>query len=330
MSNLILGKGNLPAIPVQMFPVVGNGISEKDLISLSNLPFEQTLNQFRDELCAERSPFRRCYYIDEKKDRVSVYYVLNLKSGKKVALGSTIKDLDAIKVLIGNSMSGAYMTSIRWELYEDPDCEDLIDMGRIDQWDLLSDISADKLSRLSADRIIAPRGDWDFDRMMFRRRCQVCGNETSVNSWVFNIDSVVCSECRNRPFLAPHISDQLEFIQENMQGGEVSDKNLFYLFDWISSVKGNFNEIGDKENVYLIENILSKTMIGEAIGHKPGRVRRLVEANSNFGFGMYQNCCAKAIAALRGDEPFSEEHQIALDFVLKTTKMIKSKALSTN
>ena len=79
------------------------------------------------------------------------------------------QDLAAAKTLIGNQIAGAYMTSIRWDLCEDRDGEEPIEIGRFDMWDLLRDVSPDDVDRL----VKAGKGPlldrWDFDGMFLAR-----------------------------------------------------------------------------------------------------------------------------------------------------------------
>jgi len=151
--NFLTSYGQLPQLAVQMHPIVGCGLDESHLMMTgfkTCASAEEAMVKFREEHSPEQAPFRRCYWLTSTKDgRGVLRYVVAIEPRRVVRfVGITENDLDAARLLIGNSLAGVYIPyGIRWELYEDEELEEPIDMGRFDQWDLLKDVSDQKVDR---------------------------------------------------------------------------------------------------------------------------------------------------------------------------------------
>jgi hypothetical protein len=327
--------GKLPVIPVTLHPIVGSGLIENRLQMAHGgrgSP-EEAMAVWRNEHSSERSPFRCMFYMEPQKGntkKANVMFRLGFNSVRAKAVGVTDNDPLAARLLIANARANHYMTSIRWELYGDRQCEDLLDMGRFDQWDFLKDVSPGQLAQL-AERNIAPRGNWDFDKLLWEQACSICGTKVMVNYHIFNIDSVVCAECGNRPFLAPSLHRMIEDVRDIQ--GNVQAMTLHAL-QWLSGVGANFKEVrrdSSDPDGQRIRLLAEHSLIWKATDRgSENEVRALIERNTELDFGMYQGACAKVRKALCGEEVFREEHQIAAQFVLRSTELLRVRQLTTS
>ncbi len=326
----------LPQLPVQMHPLVGTGLvkSELEPIYPHCHTAEQAMAYWRSLHSAERAPYRCLFWMQPQGktgETAIVRFLLDFNGKHQRLVGKTLNDPDAAKILIANWRAGRLCTSVRWELYADRECEDLLDMGRFDQWDLLSGISEEKLQTLAA-RGVAPAGDWDFDKMLWGKKCSICGKQVSVNFHLYSIDSVVCAECHNRPFLA---DDLHHYLDEADRSGdrEFSDYAAMHSLHWLASAGAGFDQVRkDLEDVRgaRLRRLWNQSTMMKAL--QPGsenQVRALLESKTSLSFELYQACCAKMEKALSGEEPFSEEHRIAIDFVLRTTELLRVRQLAT-
>ncbi len=334
-TNSLVVTGQLPLIPRQMYPLVGSGLVENRLIMTYgqySSP-EEAMAAWRNHYAAERSPFRCLYFMESQRGnerKANVLFRTSFNSRRAKVVGTTDNDPLAARLLIANSRAGCYLTSIRWELYGDRKCEDLLDMGRFDQWDLLKDISADQLAKL-AERNITPHGNWDFDKLLWEQTCTICGTKVMVNYHIFSIDSVICASCGNRPFLAPDLHRFLEDTSE-LRGSEQA--MTLHALHWLSGVGATFREvrkdISDSDG-QKVRKLAEHSLIWKATDRaKENSVRVLIEKNTELDFGMYQAACAKVRKALCGEETFREEHQIAAQFVLRSTELLRVRQLATS
>lgn len=323
----------LPQLAIQMYPIVGSGLVTEELIP-NNRQYrspEQAMADWRSLHSAERSPFRCLFWMEARGETATIHFLTDLCGKRKKLVGKTVNDRNAAKLLIANWRAGCYLTSIRWELYEDPACENLIDMGRFDQWDLLLGIDKSKLESLVGQGI-APKGDWDFDKLFFSQKCGVCNREVLVNYIVFNIDSVVCAECGNRPFLATSVHNMLDMLERIGDSG-IMERAVTHAFGWISGANSKFGQVRlnatDLDGVRL-RRLWDQTPMAKAMeAENEEKMRLLVEGVTGFNFEMYRSCCEKMHKALTGEERFGEEHQIVIDFVLRTTELLRVRQLAT-
>lgn len=324
----------LPIIPFQPTPLIGQGINEDKLLLVPRFnSIEGAINHFRINHAPEKLTHKRFYVIKEKGDKIQVDYIWNLKPLQKIVVGSTINDLNAVKILIGNHANHS-LSYIRWEIYADEDCEDLLDIGRFDQFDLLKDLSESEFYVLK-DKGIIPNGNWDFDGMLFHKTCPICSTKISINGYAFNIDSATCNNCGNRPFLSPHIMNILENIeQEALPGryGIINSNYISRLVNWMSSVQGNMKEIlnSSEDDKKRIEKIISKTLMGIAISDDNTYAKNLIEANSTISFEFFKMCAKNTLKALCGEIEYTDEIQDTIKLALTVNKSVETKLLSTN
>lgn len=328
MENALVPR--LPNLPIQLYSIVGGGLIEKELMLRyynATTP-QEAMAIWRSNHSAERCPHRSLFYMEPQGDKALVHFLLNFE-GKKRTIGRTDNDPLAAQILIGNWRAGRAMTSINWELYEDPNCENLIEMGRFDQWDLLKNIDEEKLKQLM-ERGVAPRGDWDFDQMLWPIQCSVCGTSVSVNGHFYNIDSAVCAKCGNRPWLAPSLHHLLD-VSERMDH-EQRERLSLHAFRWMGGVGAKYSEVrrNIEDRGERLKLAWGETLMGKSLEHSTSaQVRNLLESNTGTNFEVYQACCEKVQKALDGDEPFGEEHKIALDLAVRTTELIRVRLLTT-
>lgn len=324
----------LPVIPLMMHPIVGAGVVEKRLMLRRGYPDAETaMVAFRDEHSPERQPYYRAYFTERTRDKskVRVRYLWGREPRRTWVIGVTHNSSEAIRILIGNNLANCWMGSyIRWEFYEDRECENLLEMGRIDQWDLLKDITPTQLETL-AEKGIRPTGKWNFDGLIWDRKCSLCGTEISLNAYLFNIDSAVCDQCGNRPFLAPSLHRWLD--DEGQHPVSQPEKVTLHILEWMSHVGSTFGEVRkDAEDVNgkRIKSLAERSLIWQATDRDTAsRVRALVEANTSINFEMYAGACALVRKAMAGEVEFKEEHRIAAEFVAKATELIRVRQLST-
>ncbi len=336
MNQQLISFPPLPQLPVQMLSsYVGTGLIERDLIPrYPQFNPEQAMAYWRSLHTAERAPFRCLFWMEPqgKTGKTAIVrFLYDFEGKRQQVVGKTLNDPDAVKLLIANSRAGSFLTSIRWELYADRQCEDLIDMGRYDQWDFLSGIDESKLESLKT-RGITPTGNWDFDNMFWPKNCNVCGASVSVNFHLYNIDSVTCQKCANRPYLSSSIHRYLDDV-EGMNDLEMTEYAIRHTLGWMSDVNAKFGNVRRSiEDIggERIENLWKSTPMARILGSAgDDRFRSLLETNTGLDFGMFKACCDKMQKALSGAEPFREEHKIAIDFVLRTVELLRVRQLTT-
>lgn len=330
----IIKAEKLPLIGKLMHPVVGEGLVEKRLMFCGREAFpdaETAMVHLRNAHPPEQMAFRRVYWMKKVKGgKASVYYRYRTRAGSDVPVGVTKNNPEAVKILIGNSIRGAWLPCMRFELYEDPRCNDLVDMGRFDQWDLMRDVHAGKLEELALQGI-TPSGNWDFQHMMWKESCSVCGSAVTVNFHLYDIDSVVCESCGNRPFLAPCIHRRLDYREE--LGAEHSQQMSLHILRWMAGVHASCREV--RKDIHdvggaRVSEVMRKTLVWRATDPaEEGKVRALVETNTNLTFDMFRVACSMVQKALTGETPFMEEHCLAAEFVAKATELIRVRQLAT-
>ncbi|MCK5416366.1 hypothetical protein KAI92_02995 [Candidatus Parcubacteria bacterium] len=165
----------------------------------------------------------------------------------------------------------------------------------------------------------------DFD-LMKKQKCQVCGNnEVLVNSDIYNIDSVVCVKCHNRPFLNLSISSRIISLHKQcVANRRIADEEFFSLVDVLIKFKHSLKNFGSSENINMMRNILSHTMIGQAVGDNPERIRFLSEL-LEFDFEIYKRACLKLVNFLCGEDSYNQENLVFFRHVFKTMQYINEK-----
>ncbi len=333
MSSDLVSFGHLPALPITMHPITGAHLVEQRLMPY--FPFASPADgmaRWRAEHTAERAPFRAVFWMERKRNgKAVVRFVPREGAAKHRIVGMTPNDPDAARILIGNARAGCYLTRIRWELYGDRECEELLDMGRFDQWDLLKGIPAEKLGEFS-ERSMVPTGDWDFDKILWGRTCAICGTNVVVNGYLYNVDSVVCAECGNRPFLAPAMHRHLDAVYA-LADPECAARMHVNITEWLASVRANFYEVRlDTADTggRRLEGAWRQSLMARAIDPATAReTRALIERHTSVNFDMYRVSCEMVHRALTDAEPFREEHAIAAEFAARASELVRVRLLAS-
>lgn len=348
MRNLITSSNTyLPTLPLQMVPIVGTGLKQEKLIVCNTQDArkspEELMAQFRQEHSPERCErFRVCLWVMPvlKGTEAIVRFIPDWHTKKErfPLVGKTANNLEAIKILVGNKYAGRFMSAYaRWELFEDPKANELIDMGRWDQWDLLKGVSKADIDAMPYDR--RPNGNWDFWNMLWATGCPSCPNTVSVNYWIYNIDSVACSACGNRPFLsrAIHALTRGKYYKE-LKGipghqKELAERNA-HVLQWIAGVRASAPEVrrdvhdpdGTDVHEIVSQSIISTTLTA---AHR-GTVKRLVELHTpGITFKMFEESCKIVQRALLGKIEFSTEILATAEWVMKISRQLETKQLTT-
>src|SRR3989344_4403711 len=287
----VVATQKLPVIPVLMHPIAGAGIVENRLMLHGMYPDAETaMGSFRDEHAPERQSHCRAYFTERTRDKnkVRVRYLWGREPRRTWGIGVTHNSPEAVCILIGNNLANCWMGSgIRWEFYEDCECENLLDMGRIDQWDLLKGTTPTQLEMLAGEGV-RPTGKWNFDGLMRDRKCSLCGAEISLNAYLFNIDSAVCEQCGNRPFLAPSLHRMLDHFAELEQYPGEMERLTTHALQWMSHSFASFGEVrlnGEDVGGQRIKSFVEKSLIWKATeSDTEPQIRKLIEANTSINF----------------------------------------------
>ena len=334
MSNLVRIVASLPQLPVVLpHPLEGDNVSHEALVLCGkSASAEQAVANFRANHAPENSKFFRRYYLRPlmrggmSTGSYGIKYVWNTEDPITDQTVGVIKgqDLAAAKTLIGNQIAGAYMTSIRWDLCEDRDGEEPIEIGRFDMWDLLRDVSPDDVDRL----VKAGKGPlldrWDFDGMFLARECPRCHASITVNMLAYNIDSAKCNACGARPFLSGALASNLRraSIAVTGQGEHMVEpgKLLLSMVRWLGGVNAETRdlEISELAGGMTPQNVFEKLLDAAPalnMGSQTGGIQPLFDKLSKLpedGPGM----AAMALVAVNGlssvvrrGGPFNDVHQ---------------------
>lgn len=257
MSDLELYRARLPALPIPLPSLIGGNVVEARLIrnNGSRDPVEAVMARFRAEQAAERLPFRRVYYLAPVRvagrptGRYKIMYAWDLEKPRTDMFVGTIEgdDVAAAQILIGNQMSRARMGWCRWELYEDRGCDNPIEMGRFDAWDLLKGVGEADIRRL-ADKGLVPdiHGWWRMDGNIWDTTCPRCGKDVWFNAYVFNVDSAICATCGIRPVYSRHIGRYLKDTLDRTMATN-ADETLMRTIAYMGYLGAHTNEIETKD-----------------------------------------------------------------------------------
>lgn len=327
----------LPRLPMLVHPLVGENVVESRLMTnFSYQSGEHAIAEYRNNHPAESLEYARVYFVQPVRHRpgyVSVSYVLIRQPRRTKNIGVTVDDLAAIKILIGNHSAGMFLPDMRFEIYEDIDCNDLMDVGRLDQWDLLRGLSSEMLLQLRDEKGIEPRGNWDFHQWLHATTCSVCGDKVSINVLAYSIDSVVCASCGNRPYLAPSLHEMLDSLKRVDQKQSLQMK--LRALDWMSHVHANFGEVRqdarDQDGGRVRSACWDDSPMAKALDpQRAVQMKESIDAITSLGFDVYQRLADKVRKALSGEEEFGHDHKIAMDFILGVTRMLEVQHLTNN
>lgn len=148
---------------------------------------------------------RHIFWIEKKYGKFIVRCVKTLtrqSKGEDLLIGTTIDDLDAVRLLIVNRVAGQILTGIRWEAYDDFALTSLLISGRYDLFDLAGGMPRDKLVTLARQGLSVPTKieEWDFDGLLVFHRCPRCQGLCSRDLLTFYPEYFNCEQCGREPF----------------------------------------------------------------------------------------------------------------------------------
>lgn len=119
--------------------------------------------------------------------------------------------------------------------------------------------------------------------------------------------------------------------QQNLK--KMMERGVMHALGWISGVNSNFGQVRlnatDLDGIRL-RRLWGQTPMAKALeAGSEENIRSLVEGMTGFNFAMYRSCSEKIQRAITGEERFGEEHRIAIDFVLRTTELLRVRQLAT-
>jgi hypothetical protein len=134
--------------------------------------------------------------MERRNSSVIVRHVRDLKRTAKAGdtiIGKIVDQPTAVRILIGNFIAGAKMTTVRWELYGNFELTVPVATGRFDPRDLLGEATREELAALAAQGIV-PAGDWDFDAFIPLHQCPSCRGVANAK-FVLYVSSLPCERC---------------------------------------------------------------------------------------------------------------------------------------
>ncbi|NQT50392.1 hypothetical protein HQ571_06890 [Candidatus Kuenenbacteria bacterium] len=177
----------------------------KEPSSLTNLnPDEQPsiFWKFRQIFEADWCTERKIYWYDVRFNRTRLWQVTKLDRESKtqdklLGIFPGEPDLDVLKLAIGGANWERILTGVRWEIYSDFACSQLVAMGRFDIIDLMSTDRA-KLERIYRSDIVGVKTsitDWDFDGIFRTHICPICNKAYSQDLLMFIPSWMKCNNC---------------------------------------------------------------------------------------------------------------------------------------
>jgi hypothetical protein len=344
MTDIIRFKPTLPSLVVQLWPLEGENVQRQALICSNGVKSaEDAVMQFRRLHAPERSTYFRRYYLQPlKRGGYSIKYAWNLEQPGTDQVIGRIKtdDLPAIKVIIGNNMAGAHMTPIRWDLCEDREGEEVIEVGRFDPWSLLSDITEQDIERLNSKGIVPDLEKWDFDHMFWSDRCPGCNKSVKINYYAYNIDSAKCATCGTRPFLSRAIGRHVHYALPSVSGigFRQVDQATLGLVEWLGGVNASVNELhssdmpNDADPKQVLMKMLEQSsnlrlLAGETVtnSQESAALAKLRSQPGGSTALLTVNGAAQTLrSAIQSGGPFTEIHATMAQLIQQTLKAAKA------
>jgi hypothetical protein len=184
---------------------------------------DNIFRNFRRVFSARRCRRRMVFWFDERfgQTRLRQRVLADRASKKDDAIVAVIPgkpNLDILRFAIAARFAEKLMTGIRWELYSDFACRELVAMGRFDHLDLMADADM-QLVRMQAAlgnlTIPSCEEDWDFDAILITHRCPTCHRIFGRDNLAFNPSFTACGYCaagkrqKGTKSDAGHLSDAL-------------------------------------------------------------------------------------------------------------------------
>ena len=231
-------------------------------------------------------------------------------------------------IAIGNGIAGAFMTSIGFEVpTRDPDREELISCGRLDQWDLLKDITPEEWKALPPH--LRPKGNWDFDQMLYGTHCSICGTEVIVNDHVYSIDSAVCT------IAATAMARTRPASLSRRSGGKWPDREQVakQALGWLSHVSSTFKQVRlDSAEIEKrrLRRLWNNSLMARALDPKRvTEVEGLLSENTVCDLAC-SKLCPETRRGIHGATPVSPRASDRRQFVFNILDLARQRRLSTS
>jgi hypothetical protein len=166
-------------------------------------PEHNVFRLFRLAFGAGNCRQRKVYWVEERWGQTILRQVLDPKrtlkrEDKLISMVRSVLDLDVVLLAIAASSVGQILTGVRWEVYRDFACTELLAMGRFDHIDLLGAIEPAKLRALIASGVVTCNlhpDDWDFDGILLTHRCPKCQRAYGKDILAFLPGWMECQHC---------------------------------------------------------------------------------------------------------------------------------------
>ena len=153
---------------------------------------------FEADWCTER----KIYWYDVRFNRTRLWQVTKLdreskKQDKLIGIFPGQPDLDVLKLAIGGTNFDKILTGVRWELYSDFICTQMVTTGRFDVIDLVP-TDQSKLEQIYNSNIVGIKTsitDWDFDGIFRTHICPKCQKAYGQDLLMFIPTWMHCQNC---------------------------------------------------------------------------------------------------------------------------------------
>ncbi|MBT5338754.1 hypothetical protein HN858_01545 [Candidatus Falkowbacteria bacterium] len=177
----------------------------KEPSSLTTLTEEEQPSifwKFRQIFEADWCTDRKIYWYDVRFNRTRLWQITQLnrvskKQDKLLGIFPGEPDVDVLKLAIAGANIERILTGVRWEIYSDFACNQLVTMGRFDVIDLVP-ADRSKLEQLFRSNHVGVKSsikDWDFDGIFRTHICPKCQKAYSQDLLMFIPDWMHCSSC---------------------------------------------------------------------------------------------------------------------------------------
>lgn len=192
---------------------------EKNDTQTGALP--ELYRSFREVFAAKHLRRRVIFWAEERMGKAVVRHVKNVERTQKsedTLVGMTEKNIEAVKILIGNFVAGYKLSTIRWELYNDFALTDLAVQGRFDHVDLTGSLSAGDERELE-DVGVVRTGDWDFDGIVATHICPLCRKIFDRSSFIY-VPYRACETCGR----VPTLDQSIDIVRKLLVGEQYGHK----------------------------------------------------------------------------------------------------------
>lgn len=172
-------------------------------LTIQTEPEYNAFRFFRAVFDAGNCRTRKMYWVECRRGQTILRQVLDPKRTTKredrlIGMFRGELDLDVIRLSIAAANARQILTGVRWEMYGDFACANLLAMGRFDHFDLLSVIEPARVRAfISAGTVTCNLNpnDWDFDGILLTHRCPQCSRAYGKDVIAFLPGWMDCERC---------------------------------------------------------------------------------------------------------------------------------------